>query len=386
MKIIHIASDEKFINSAYSQFESLYPEGNWFYLLVKNTSIPLKYVEKKERMVLVSNEIATLKNLSKKFVGADLICFHGLTYFSSIVLNRTPLYYTILWILWGVEVHNNPKLFNQKSSVGTTTYTTYLEKKGAEKIKHTLKNLFRGTLYRIKNKTASPFGEITKAIRRANYCGLLYKEEFDLVKREINPHIKYVKFCYYPIEKMLSNPENWVIGNNILLGNSGSYTNNHLESFTLLKQFDLKGIEVIAPLSYGRETYIAKTLEAGKKALGDTFHPLVDFMPLHVYNNYIQQCGIVIMNHYRQQAVGNVLVMIWMGAKVYLNESNTVYHFLKGIGVHVFSISKELNTNNPDALRCLNTGQQLHNRQLLSSHVGEQVLLKELKIHLDKII
>ena len=385
MKIIHIASDEKFINSAYSQFEEIYPGENLFYLLVKETSAPLKYVEKKERMVVVTNDMATLKKLPAKFSGADLICFHGLSYYSSIVLNRTPLEHKVLWILWGMEVHNNPLLFPQRRNIGEETYRAYVKKSYLEKLKYLVKNRFRGILYRIRNQTASPNAEVVKAIQRANYCGIMYKEEFEFVQREVNPNIKHIKFCYYPIEKMLGNPEHYVNNNHILLGNSGSVTNNHLEAFALLKRFDLTGIKVYTPLSYGDKNYIAKTVMAGETSLKGHFLPLVHFMPLHDYNNYIRQCGIVIMNHHRQQAVGNVLVMLWMGAKIYLNESNTLYLFLKRIGAHVFSISQDLNNNNPKALHLLTQEQQLQNRRLLKHYVGQDVILKELKIQLDQI-
>src|SRR5690606_8564482 len=127
---------------------------------------------------------------------------------------------------------------------------------------------------------------------------------------------------------------------------SAFYTNNHLEAFELLKNIDLGKKKIICPLSYGNRNYAKKIADKGKKRWKDNFVPLFKLMPLHEYNEYLRLCGIVIMNNYRQQAVGNILTMIWMGAKVFLNEETSLYKYLKRIGVFVFSISTDLDRDN----------------------------------------
>ena len=44
-------------------------------------------------------------------------------------------------------------------------------------------------------------------------------------------------------------------GRNILLGNSASDTNNHLDAFEALRKLDLDGRKIITPLSYGNANY-----------------------------------------------------------------------------------------------------------------------------------
>ena len=109
-------------------------------------------------------------------------------------------------------------------------------------------------------------------------------------------------------------------------------------------------------------------------------------MPLHEYNQYIQSCSIVVMNHYRQQAVGNVLTMLWMGAKVYLDKRNTLYHYLKRINVTVFEVTKDLNLSNPSALEPLTIEEQLHNRKCLHNEISEKEVLTQLQEQLNTII
>lgn len=384
--IVHIATDEKFINSAYEQFESLDGIENKFYILVDDINNEVKHVQLQKNTQLVLSSVSVLKKLSKSLPNFSLICFHGLNYHSSIVLNNLSYNEKILWILYGMEVYNNPYLFEKKDITGTKTYNEFLFKNRYRSFKSYFKNSFRNIVYRIKKKTDSPFREITKAMKRADYCGILYGEEFDLIKQKIDTKIKFIKFTYYPIEKMIVNPETFVSGNNILLGNSASYTNNHLEAFEILSHFNLNNYKIITPLSYGEENYKNIIQREGFKILKKNFEALVNFMPLHEYNNYIQSCSIVVMNHYRQQAVGNVLTMLWMGAKVYLDKRNTLYHYLKRINVIVFEITKDLNPDNPSALLPLTIEEQLHNRKCLHSEISEKEVLTELQQQLDCII
>ena len=170
-----------------------------------------------------------------------------------------------------------------------------------------------------------------------------------------------------------------VMNDNILLGNSASATNNHLEAFELLQNLPIQQRKIIVPLSYGSENYANKIINKGKKLFNFNFSPLVDFMSLHDYNEYLEQCGIVIMNHYRQQAVGNVLSMLWIGAKVFLDERNTLYHYLNRIGVIIFSIQKDLTKNNLEVFTLLSNDEQDINRKILQQEVGQEHLMKQLQ-------
>ena len=109
-----------------------------------------------------------------------------------------------------------------------------------------------------------------------------------------------------------------------------------MEAIEILKKLDLKNNNIVTPLSYGNKEYANQIEEIGKQEIGKRFMPLTEFLPLNEYQKILQSCGIVIMNHYRQQAVGNVLNALYLGAKVYLSNNNTLYHYLRRIGCHVF--------------------------------------------------
>ncbi|WP_442844795.1 TDP-N-acetylfucosamine:lipid II N-acetylfucosaminyltransferase [Leeuwenhoekiella sp. H156] len=372
-KIVHIAPDEKFINSAYDQFEAILPDQNLFLILVNQTAVtPLNYVSLKKNMRIESASIKNAKVIAKKLQSVRYVVFHSFSYQASIIANRLPKETIIIWLLFGYEIYNNPLIINPSKLYGDLTIKLNDNKDSL------WKQLLRIPYFRIFKGTRSPNNECLFAMRRTSFIGLPYKEEYEFIKKKIdNAKLSFFKFSYYPIEKMLADSQSTVTGNSVLLGNSAFIANNHLEILDKLKDFDLKDQQVICPLSYGDNDYAQLIKEQGEKYLGSAFEPLLDFMPLHKYNSYIQSCGFAVMNHYRQQAVGNVLVMLWMGAKVFLNERNTLFDYLKRLGLFVYSINKDLNSDQLSTL--LTPLQREHNRRLLSLEVKDEILKNELQ-------
>jgi hypothetical protein len=162
------------------------------------------------------------------------------------------------------------------------------------------------------------------------------------------------------------------------LGNSASFTNNHLEAFRILKCLDTGGRKIVVPLSYGTPAYADYIHKQGIDLFSDNFISLRSFMPLSEYTKIIRGCGIVIMNHYRPQAVGNIIAALWLGSKVYLSESNTFSNYLRKIGIKIFSIEKDLNKENSQALNNLSDEEIEHNRSILKNLISEEYVVKRL--------
>jgi len=85
------------------------------------------------------------------------------------------------------------------------------------------------------------------------------------------------------------------------------------------------------------------------------------------------------MNHYRQQALGILLALIYMGSKVYLNESNTAFQYFKRIGIKVYSIEKEFHPGNQIALENLSEDEIRLNRRIIEGSINEVFLTKSLR-------
>jgi hypothetical protein len=130
----------------------------------------------------------------------------------------------------------------------------------------------------------------------------------------------------------------------LLVGNSADQTNNHSEVFDKLKTFS--NIKVIVPLSYGDNSYAEKTALKGQEYFGENFVALTNFMPLNDYLTLLSTVDIAIFHHNRQQAMGNIITLLGLGKKVYVNKKSTSYSALTALNLHIF----QLETFNTDAL------------------------------------
>ena len=384
--IVHIATEEKFVRTALLQFSRAFPGRNTFYLISKKNNLIKNQSSLDDKIVLVEENEDALKSLAKSFSSNSVFIFHGFNYYSSLLALSLPPNAVIAWIVLGMEIYNNSELQGRQDNLLGPLTSSVFNSEPKSLIKNKASALLHNILVKVRRKKPTKGQLISKALKKATFCGILYREEFENMQRITKQNFKFFHFCFYPIELMLSDRNTRINGNNILIGNSASKTNNHLEAFQKLQSFRLSQQKIIVPLSYGDKQYAQEINRRGKENFGDDFDGILDFMPLKIYNSYVQSCGIVIMNHYRQQAVGNVLVMLWMGAKVFLDERNTLFHYLKRIGIKVFSAASDLSASNPECLENLPLVDQNNNRAILQTHIGEEVLISKLKAELVELM
>jgi hypothetical protein len=163
------------------------------------------------------------------------------------------------------------------------------------------------------------------------------------------------------------------------LGNSATFTNNHIEAIDILEKIMVsEKRKIIVPLNYGDPSYAEEICQIGKNQLGDPFVPLMDWLTLEEYNQKISQCGFVIMNHKRQQAFGNINTALYKGAKVFLRPENLLYKYYKSIGMKIFSV-EDLEKLGENALQPLDTKTQKKNRAIISELMGRKKVVDHIR-------
>lgn len=218
------------------------------------------------------------------------------------------------WVVWGGDVYSyiNWKLYDNE----TVPNIPYLEIK---------KNIKQKVLEILRNI----------AIKKLDYIAI-NETEFNIIKRFYKTKAQRVNFKYpNPMNELdLDNPvKNKSDAKIILLGNSGDPSNNHLSIIKSLKNLNCK-YKVLVPLSYGNnKEYIEAVRKTGSELLGEHFAPLMDFMNAEDYAKLLLTVDVAIMNHYRQQGVGNLRILLTYGKKVYLNENNPLYHYFTDEGI-----------------------------------------------------
>lgn len=232
----------------------------------------------------------------------------------------------LICMFWSAEVYNHPSYTGQ-------VYDEF----AFEFLKDRRKLLSISLVDSLMQKMALPsLSALTKLNKKFNFFCALFVEEYLLFKNLFQSDIKFVQFTLLDTSFFIKDtvPRNQ---NKILLGNSGSLENNHLEALDILNTLDLSD-QIICPLNYGNSEYSGAIVERGKRWFGDNFQPLLDFMPMKDYYQLMSEVKVAIFNHYIQQAFGNIVSLLFSGARVYLNAMNPLLAGLSNLGFVVFDL------------------------------------------------
>lgn len=360
-KIVHIAQDQKFIDWAIGSFERAQPGANE--LILVSDAAP-KTVATKPKVVLARKD-ARSGGLERYTEGADLIVLHALGKDWTSFVARNPGL-PFVWLGWGYDYYD---LIVRRESELHLPKTNALLYSDGRLLTKRLRKKAKSFISQGKDQ------EKLSAIKNITTLALGFEEEYTLLKQAL-PFAppQYMSWKYGAVESMVGSLLGQTVnGTDVLVGNSATSSSNHIEAFELLAQRIERGRRVVVPLSYGDKRYGKAILKRGPEILGNQFVPLVDFIPLPEYIETIRSCGFVIMNHIRQQAVGSIITMLHLGAKIFLREESPTYQFLKRIGALVFTVQQL--ERDPSLMQSLLTeGQIQHNRAVLGAHWSRAVV------------
>jgi dTDP-N-acetylfucosamine:lipid II N-acetylfucosaminyltransferase len=333
--ILHIIPDEKFIDMAYRAFEKASPNNNKYvivgekrdYVYLKNTPA-----------IFVSRKYFLSKNYAERLIKYDFVVLHYLSELKMKLVLNAPRGIKFVWIGWGGDAYQYlhiPLLLDKTNKLFDSHNTLHNSKRMIVALKHIAKILLR------------KYVNIDKVFKKISYYAPVLEEEYDLMKSSFpNFNPKYLGWNYGTIEEdLVDELDGGLIGENILLGNSSTYENNHVEAFAQLDNILVRDRKIIVPLVYGDEKYRKSIIEMGHRSFGQNFKPLVEYIPRRDYNVIVRSCSVLIMNHTRQQAVGNIITGMYYGSKIFLRKENVVYKYFMKKGARVYSM-EELNENN----------------------------------------
>ncbi|WP_298556295.1 TDP-N-acetylfucosamine:lipid II N-acetylfucosaminyltransferase [uncultured Algibacter sp.] len=351
-QIIHVFDDDKFIDSAIALFESVFPNKSIYYVISNKRIESFKYVKSNQVEPICLDENAHYEEFSKLINNSvsKIIFIHALDKKKQKLTRYLSTDVVKVWFVWGYDLYNKWKPLERKLYGKKTLSFIDKRKSSKERLKEVL--LYKFDLYkRFKNYSQIYNSNYYKTVHEIDVFVPVIPTEFEIIS-SLNTRLIYAPFNYVCLEHTIGDKmNNSVQGKeNILVGNSASASNNHVEVFEKLSRIDLKNRKVIVPLSYGgSKEYLDFVIKNGNKLLGDNFQPILSFMPLEKYNKLILSCGHVIFNHIRQQAVGNIITMGYVGAKLYFNKNSVAYKYYKSVDLEIHSMNdvNDKNLNKP---------------------------------------
>lgn len=342
---IHLANDEKFINSSLDLFEEKFPKSN--IMLINNNSGENKYIKKKLNVINVNfNDVEASTDKIIEFSEGHIsinIFIHFLDYGKALLVEelRKKIDFKYYWIFYGADLYN--RLYLKGS------YELYDKNNNQNKFIQLIRNKLRKTYFYITSGKEEVV--IKKFIKNLNYFCFWNVYDYSLLRANYVTNAIYKEFIYdsfgisnlkIPLEV---NEPNSGLKSNLLINHSGSPSGNHLTILRRLNNLAMKNSihELFVPLNYGQPYIIEEVDVFCRTKFSQHYMPITSFLKKEVYFKILNKVDVAIFGHRRQEAGGNLTYLLASGVKVFLRQDNNLLKFYKDKGIIIFCFEKDLN-------------------------------------------
>lgn len=298
---IHLIEKQKFTDKLIELIESKYPESS---NIIYTYDAGEKFECKKSQCV---KEIKKLKEIDFSLMHDDdkffVHAFYNLSVLRFLFSNLHKFKRNqLVLICWGADIYDQRLLLENSGFQPRTRFYEMLKKRIIKSC-----NVFM------------TFACADIKIIRQYYGGS--GEQFD---------------CLYPsnidigfLDKIKADSNNDGIVR-ILLGNSATRTNQHIQALDSMSNYKDENIEILCPLSYGDKEYAQIVIEYGRKIFGNKFKPILDYMSPEEYTKLLNSVQVAVFNHNRQQGTGNIEILSYLGKKLFIRSDTTTWeHYVE---------------------------------------------------------
>ena len=377
MKLLHIINDEKFVNAVINQFDIAEDQQSYYLLPVSNFS-NAKYLN--DKFKTHQNIYFNLYGTTDYFscidkINPDFLIIHGLSNKHKFILKKLDNKFKVVWNSWGRDIFSMKKLNHRMYKAETRTIITETEKS-----QNTYKRKIGKLFYWFLLKERRIQYDTENFLKYIDFISTVVKEDYYALK-EAYPETDKIKYLNFNYGVVNFDKTEFTQGKDIIVGNSANPENNHIESFNLLNNSDLKDKKIVVPLSYGgNQHYIKKIIESGENLFGAHFKPLNTFLKKVEYENILDNIGVAIMNQSHQHAMGNIIYLLSNGVKVYMDYNNTAAKYLLRIGAKIFNVETEIDFSP------LSKKEKDNNKLIMIKHYDTQAIKKRTQNYVDRLI
>lgn len=349
--VLHLFPAEKFTVAYVKKIHELFDEKNHIFIIFgeQRSEYHLEEIKKMDHVLFTQ----TITNLGSEFdyyveTCSIMIC-HSL-FFKLIDLykiNRLVKIYKkkIAWVIWGKDLYED--------------YEKSKRLKAHFMIKPIIKESIRKSF----------ISKVSIFITAGDYDAL--KKRY-----QISPNVKVLNAQYtYDFIDLIEKKQNEKV--NIMVGHSATETCRHLETFEMLKDYVGK-VRIFCPMSYPADKeYVEIISNRGEEIFGHDFIAITNFMKYEDYIYFLNTIDIGIFNNSRQQGMGNVTNLLYLGKKVYLSRDNTIRKSYKKDEYTIFDCDE---IGRDDFLLPLADDQILNNRNNVVYKFSDENLYKEWRL------
>ena len=325
-RILHIGYDSQFTTFQCDVFEEAAPGCNVVWLLSDGTSDAVRHPPLTPEVRFAKARALPPLDLVREARSATLVVAHAMTPAAAALFPLLPSSVTTMWSGWGYDYYED---YGELDLTYLGPHTQALVSAMPAAPRTSLLERAQIRVLDVARRRAAARTDIFSApvpsdleVLRSRYPG------FSGVYHHLN---------YADAESTFASPEMPPDAQDVLVGNSATATNNHVDVFRLLSTLDLGNRRVVTPLTYGDDAYRDAVLVEGRELLGDRFTPVVDHLPLADYLGLTASCSVVVFAHRRQQGLGNIGAALSRGAHLYLADSTPLTPWLREHGMTVGS-------------------------------------------------
>lgn len=343
INLLHIVREYKFYKPVSKDYEksSYYNNLYLFYQQKDYNKEYLKFENVKEVTIADSSRFV-LEFIDKNKV--DAVFFHSVSVVDWKLISKIPSNVVIIWWAWGYELYSKYGVLQPFININqykkyTSEYLAY-DNNMLKVAKECIKSIARFTksLYYANYKI--------KALKNINYIKTVTNVEFSVLHSISS--LSHMRNFHGPVDlSSRINPLTIAFKKPgiILIGNSASATNNHLDIIYKINLLNISDRKIIVPLSYGDTKYkvFLKNTIRNNPEISLNIEYLESFLDVDEYNNLFTRVSHAVFGVIRQQAMGNIRLCLLNGVKIFLFRESIAYKELKNKGYVVFSIEEDLN-------------------------------------------
>lgn len=283
---------------------------------------------------LGKGKIRKLLGAQRAMTEAKNIVVHGFTFslkwLTLMYFNRKQLEQKGIWVIWGVDLYNYHRTSGSRL---INKIINHMEDKIRESCRTSVVvfptdvAVFRRLFNDKKVLFSAPIG----------FSETSFSQWDEILAKRTEVTTKYPNAYTRPDRKV-----------SIQVGHNAFPFNRHAEALAMLEPHKSKNILITMPMSYGND-YGNKNTNYGDDLMhlayglfpSEKIRRLTALMPLRRYYEFLGAVDVSILCAPRQNALGNIIPLLYMGKKLYLSDENPLFEFFKSKGFEIHNI-KEL--------------------------------------------
>lgn len=326
LRFLHIIKDDKFADSVIQLYKSKTDIESEFIYYGKRKG--LSYIKGRNDVDVYENS-KDFKNRLKRSE-CQVFFFHSLQPKLYRFMKEIPDDKLVIWWSFGYDIYGD-YYYGPKSFVNIDMYrneTRNILRNGASVriIKGWFVKLYKEIFLTIFKKDI---------LERVDFFQPVLPYEYSLMQPLFKRNVQEYYLPGIETKKEFKSMDKLADGI-VIIGNSASPVNNHVDVWQRIKDNVPPTREIIVPLSYGSMNY-AKSV---KKVLGDEHKMMFldTFLPREDYFSIVNSCSYAVYGSMRQHAMGNIYSSLLNGVKVFLFRDSSIYKYLIDAGFAVYAI------------------------------------------------